>query len=95
MTTAREDFIASVKAAEAVKVSTVTAAHAAHHASVDAQLSVIGHDPATGSNATLLTTTATANKAKLDALAAAEMAKQAAVSKAKDTLRATGDIGPM
>jgi hypothetical protein len=93
--TNRDTFQASVKTAATTQASAVDAAFAAHHAAIDAVTSTIGYVPGTGNNATLQSTIATANKAKLDALAAAEMAKQAAQSKAKDTLRATGDIGPM
>jgi hypothetical protein len=59
---------------------------------VDAANSVVGYNNVSGNNGALISATKAAGAAKLASIYNAEVAKQAAVALARDTLRATGDL---
>lgn len=93
---ARDTYNASVASAASVQAASVAAAQTAAETTIDGSLSAVGYN--LNSGATAYATLAAAIKAsiiaKRNALQAAEMAKQASIAAAKDTLRTTGDTGP-
>jgi hypothetical protein len=65
-------------------------AEQARMVTVDAVNSVVGYNNVSGNNALLVSTTITANIAKLEALANAEKTKQASIAAARETLKNAG-----
>jgi hypothetical protein len=92
--TARSTYESTVKATGPTQTASLGANELTRQTSCDAQLSVVGLVLQNG-NAAYVTAVANANKAKYAADLAAEVAKQAAQMVARDTLRATGDTGPV
>jgi hypothetical protein len=88
--TNRTTYEASVISAGPAKLATVATAITAHQTAIDAANSVVGYNLQTGNNATLRSTVATANAAKLEAFANAEKTRQASLAAARDTLRSAG-----
>jgi hypothetical protein len=93
--TARTTFEAAVQTASKTQLATVGAAETTRQVTVDAALSVVAYATQSGNYAALAAAVAVSNLAKSNATFAAEQAKQAARDLARDTLRATGDVGPV
>lgn len=91
--TARSTFEATVKTAAVTKTVSLTNNEMVRQTAIDAQRSVVGLVLQNG-NSAFVTAVKNANQAKWDADYAAEQAKQAAIAVARDTLRATNDLGP-
>jgi hypothetical protein len=93
--TSRTTYEASVKSAAATKISTELANEMTRQTTIDASNSVAGYNLQTGNYANLAAAHATARKQAVVNGLAAEAARQIAISNARDTLRATGDVGPV
>jgi hypothetical protein len=94
MSAAQETYRASVASAHASRDRAVAAAETQRQATVDASNSFVGYNLQTGNYANFVAAVNTANAAKLKALNDAEVAKQAAIAVARETLRnATGEYG--
>ena len=91
--TARDTFNASVKTAAVVQVAAVTAAQTSFQETINASGCNVGYNLQTGNYANYLAAVKAANAAKIAAVHAAEAVKQTTIAAAKDTLRATGDVG--
>lgn len=91
---ARDTFIASVVTASTTKAATVAAAVATAQTTIDNSNSVVGYTTSAGNYGNLASAIKTANAAKLASIYAAEVAKQAAVALARDTLRTAADFAP-
>jgi Spy/CpxP family protein refolding chaperone len=90
----RDTYNASVAAATLTKAAAVASADAASHSTIDAAGVNAGLVLQNG-NAAYVTATQAAAKAKLDAIYKAEQARQASFDAARETLRGTGDLGPL
>jgi hypothetical protein len=95
MTAARDAYNSTCKAAESTKTASLAANETVKQTSIDASRSAVGYTLQFGNYANLKAATDAANKAKFAADFAAEQAKQAAIAVARDTLRDSGDKGPM
>jgi hypothetical protein len=94
MSTQQETYRTTTAAATATKAVAIAAAITAHQTAIDASNSVAGYTLQTGNYANLAAAVKSANAAKLEAFQAAEKARQASVTVARDTLRAaTGEYG--
>ena len=93
--TARQTFSSSVASAEATKVVAVTTAVAAAQETINQSGCNVGYNLQTGNYANFAAGVKSANAAKLAALNAAEVARQQSIMVARDTLRSTGDVGPV
>jgi hypothetical protein len=93
MSSNQQAMVASIKAADAVKVAAVAVAETARQGTVQASGSQVGYIPGfpTG-NATYVAAVAAANKQKVIDIFAAELARQGAVFTAKDLLRSQGEV---
>lgn len=96
--TARATYEGSVKTVGPVQAASIASAQTVLQETINASGcnasgGVIG--TITGSNSALVTAIKNANKAYFASLAAAEAAKQASLAAARETLRATGDTGPV
>jgi hypothetical protein len=92
--TARSVYEAAVKAAAATKVATEIMNETVRQTTIDASNTVAGYNLQTGSYANLKAAHVAAAAKALSAGIAAEAARQIAITNARDTLRATGDVGP-
>ena len=93
--TSRDTLIVTVKAALITKVAAVNAAATVAQETINAVGVNTGANPQRGATASQINTTNSANAAYAAALQNAEMVKQMAITQAKATLRATGDLGPV
>jgi hypothetical protein len=93
--TSRSTYESTVKSAGQTQIATVVAAVGTAQTTADASNSVVGYNNATGNNGNLVAALKAAAIAKAAALFAAEQTRQATVAVARDTLRATGDVGPV
>jgi hypothetical protein len=91
----RDTFNASVKTAVVVKVATDLTNTVVQQTTINAKCADVGYNLQTGNYANLAAAVASANKAAVAAGLLAEMTKQMAIHAAKDTLRSTGDLGPV
>jgi hypothetical protein len=91
--TARTTYAASVTAASAAQIAAVIATEMPFQETINAAGCNVGYSLQSGNYGNLAAAVKTANLAKLAALNAAEIAKQAAIAVARDTLRTTGDVG--
>jgi hypothetical protein len=99
MSTNQETMRATIAAAHAAKDAAVVTAEMQRQATVDAKLSLVGYRPgfpgtaaSAVAGATYASAVKAANAQKRIDLIAAEIAKQAAISTAKDLLRSQGEI---
>jgi hypothetical protein len=92
MSSQHGSYETTVASAGKTQLATVASTETTHQTSVDAANSVVGYNNVSGNNATLVSTTITANIAKLEALANAEKSKQASVAAARELLR-TDTVG--
>lgn len=90
----RSVYEAAVKTAAATKVTTDLATEVARQTTIDGSNFVVGYNNVNGNNANLQAAHVTARKQALVSGLAAEAARQIAITNARDTLRATGDVGP-
>ena len=86
----------TTKTASQTQINTVIASEATCQESVN-----VPHDVSSNvatlikGNSTFVAAVVSANNAKAATLLASEQAKQASLAVARDTLRATGDVGPV
>jgi hypothetical protein len=92
--TARDDYRASVIAAEKKKIADFQAATRAAQVSFNAASIDAGVHPSRGADAALITATTNLNAAYQAARLLGEMNKQVTIQNAKDLLRSTGDNAP-
>lgn len=92
--TARDTYIASVKTAAVTKAATDATNIMTAQVTIDASNTVVGYNLQTGNNANLLAAQRTAIAQLAINRAAAEQAKQAAITVARDVLKNTGDTAP-
>jgi hypothetical protein len=92
---ARDTYNASIASANSSKTVALNVAAMVAQTTIDAALTVVGYTQQTGNYAALAAAVAASNLAKSVAVYAAEVAKQAAHDLARETLRATGDLGPV
>lgn len=93
--TSRDTFNSSVATASSTKAGTVAAAQTTAQTTIDASKSVVGYNLQNGNMANLQTATNNAIKALQATRLSAEQTAQAAIAVARDTLRNTGDVGPV
>ena len=94
--TARDTFYASVKTAEATKLSTLQAAATAAQEQINVTGVNAGANPQRGgASDAVIAATKAANIAYQVSQYNAHAAAQAAIAVARDTLRATGDLNPI
>ena len=92
MTANNDTYLRSVKSAEATKTNALAAAQSNYVSSLTAATCDIGHLATSSTGfATYDAAVRAANAAKLDALWAAERAKQAAIQTAKDLIHSHGE----
>lgn len=91
--TARTTFETTVKSAAQTQISAVIAAEMPRQETVNQSGCNVAYSLQTGNYANFAAAVKAANATKFAALTAAEVAKQAALMVARDTLRATGDVG--
>jgi hypothetical protein len=90
MSSQHTTFEGSVATAGTTQLGTIATTEGTHQTARDAANSVVGYNNVSGNNATLVSTIKTANTVKLEALNAAEMAKQKSIAAARETLKASG-----
>jgi hypothetical protein len=93
--TARTTYATTVAAAESTKVAALTVAESARQETINVSGCNVGYNLQTGSYPAFAAAVKSANAAKFAALTAAEQAKQNTLMAARDTLKATGDLGPV
>lgn len=93
--TARDTYNNSVKTAAATQAGTIAVAQTTFQTTIDASKSVVGYTLQNGNFANLQIATSNAITALQASRLSAEMAKQAAIQVARDTLRSTGDVAPV
>jgi hypothetical protein len=91
----RDTFNASVKTAAVAAQATGVTNAITQQTTISAKCADVGYNLQTGNYANLAAAVANANKAAVAAGLLAEMTKQMAIHAAKDTLRSTGDLGPV
>jgi hypothetical protein len=91
----RDNLVASVKVAAVAQIATVIVAVGAAQETINASGVNVGYNLQTGNNPNYVAAIKAAALAKANSLFAAEAARQAAIAVARDTLRATGDLGPV
>jgi hypothetical protein len=91
--TARTTFETTVKSASQTQIATVAAAEMTRQETINASGCNVGYTTSAGNYGNLKAAVASANLAKAATLNAAEIAKQQTIMVARDTLRATGDVG--
>jgi hypothetical protein len=92
--TARDTYNSSVTAAAVTKQVTTSANELTRQEAINAIGVNVGANPQFGATAAQIVTIKAAAQARRDADFAAEQARQAAVDRAREALRATGDLGP-
>jgi hypothetical protein len=92
--TARTTYETTVKAASVTQIAVTGSSEMTRQEAVNQVGCNVAYNTTSGNYATFAAGVAAANAAKAAAANAAEVAKQAAVMVARDTLRATGDVGP-
>jgi len=92
--TARTTYEGTVKATGPTQLASLAANETTRQVACDAQNSVVGLVLQNG-NAAYVTAVKNANIAKVANDLAAEVAKQSSRDAARETLRATGDVGPV
>jgi hypothetical protein len=90
MSSQHTTFESSCKTAGTTQAASVVAAEQVRQVSIDAVNSVVGYNNVSGNNALLVSTTITANIAKLEALANAEKTRQASTAAAREILKNAG-----
>ena len=93
--TARDTFYASVKTAEATKLSTLQAAATAAQEQINVTGVNSGANPQRGASDAVIAATKAANIAYQVSQYNAHAAAAAAIAVARDTLRAGGDLNPI
>jgi hypothetical protein len=92
--TSRSTYESSVRATAAVLTNSENANVAAYQTTIDASNSVVGYNLQTGNNAALVSAMKSATAALAVARQAERWAQMASIDQAKNTLTATGDVGP-
>jgi hypothetical protein len=94
--TARDTFNSASKVAEVTKITTLIAAETSRQETVNGSGCNAGyHSGSSSSSATFDAATASANAAKAASVFNAEVARQATLMQARDTLRNASDFGPV
>jgi hypothetical protein len=93
--TARTTFASTILSASQAQITTTIAAQTTFQETINQSGCNVGYNTISGNYGNYAAAVKVANLAKLAALNAAEVAKQAAVAVARDTLKATGDAGPV
>jgi hypothetical protein len=93
--TARDTYNASVVSASKMQVTTLSTAQTSFQETINASGCNAGYTLQGGNYGNLAAAVKAANAARLAAVTNAETARQAAVAAARDTLKATGDLGPV
>jgi hypothetical protein len=93
--TARTTFEAAVLATGNVQIAAVAAAELTRQETVNVVGVNAGANPMLGATNSQIATINAANAAKAAAVLAAEVAKQASLAAARNTLRSSGDTGPV
>jgi hypothetical protein len=92
---ARDNYNTSCKNADITRVASEIANLNTYQETIAASGVNVGYNNATGNNVNLITATNNANKTLQANRAAAAAAKMASIDAARETLRATGDLGPL
>lgn len=93
--TARTTFETAVKSASQAQIAALTTAEMTRQATIDASNSVVGYNTISGNYGAFAAAVKAANAAKIAAVTAAEQARQATITAARDTLKTSGDVGPV
>jgi hypothetical protein len=93
--TARDSYNSTCKSADTTRVASENVNQNTYQETISASGVNVGYNNATGNNVNLLTATKNANATLQANRTAAAAAKMASLDAARETLRATGDLGPL
>jgi hypothetical protein len=91
----RDTYNSSIATAETTKTNTLATAVTTFQETVNAKGCNVGYITSGGNYTNFATAVANANAALIASRDAAERAKQASFHAARETLRGTGDLGPL